>query len=366
MPDIKIQKEDIKHFFIKKGKEAGIISKRILGVTLEYAKGRTYEKWLKLLEFIAPFTKLSTENLKKDFEVKAKKHYISAKIFRLDYKKMEDIIATVDASKIPPATGVSRQTQKDILAFSKFIIDDIEANTGLKPMMDDGTLLGAIRHGGFIPWDDDIDFALSRPDFEQLTEYLKNKYIYIDSSEWFRKDFDKNMLIELDKHPEQVICAKRPTSFKVYKGTSKKYAVCDFFALDYFNDMHNSKTLQKYADKIKEFVYGGNKKLKDIFEFQQNEINNGDYIVKDSETMQAGIDNFDFYWYSMKGIRRKSDIYPLQKIKFENTEFYAPKNPHEYLKTIYNYYNRIPMDVKIANHPHSKVVQEQSNKVEAA
>jgi lipopolysaccharide cholinephosphotransferase len=57
----------------------------------------------------------------------------------------------------------------------------------------------------------------------------------------------------------------------------------------------------------------------------------------------------------MKEIRRKSDIYPLQKIKFEDTEFYAPKNPHEYLKTIFNFYNQIPLNVKIANHPHSKL-----------
>mgnify|MGYP002110871112 FL=1 len=48
-------------------------------------------------------------------------------------------------------------------------------NHGLKYFADSGTLIGAIRHKGYIPWDDDIDLVMMRNDYNKFMEYAKSE-----------------------------------------------------------------------------------------------------------------------------------------------------------------------------------------------
>ena len=354
MRDISIELSDIKNFFCKKKKVKGITIKRILGVTLKYVNGEQYRSLVYLLKYILPYYKDDMSATIKDFEKKQKARKISAKEYIKDVELVNAMLAEINPSELPPAHGQLRDFQLNLLNFAKEIMNDICSNTNIPVWLDGGTLLGAVRHGGFIPWDDDLDFATVRKDYEKLVQYLSSKYTCIDTLDWHLDEYEKNIKSTLEKYPDEIFVFRHHNAFKCVKGTINNFYVLDIFAWDYYNDFHNTITLQSYANKIKQkrrclTTY------KEAFEMYQDEINQGINVVQESDVLNPGIDNHGFHCFLIKEIVRKTDIYPLKKIKFEDWEFYAPNNPHNYLKSIYNFYNKLPQNgIEVANHVNTK------------
>lgn len=61
--------------------------------------------------------------------------------------------------------GIQKVLLYILLSFDKFCREN-----GLTYFLDSGTALGAVRHGGFIPWDDDVDVGMPREDYERLLQ----------------------------------------------------------------------------------------------------------------------------------------------------------------------------------------------------
>ncbi len=89
------------------------------------------------------------------------------------------------------------------------VLDKVCAEHSLRYYLAYGTLLGAVRHKGFIPWDDDIDLLMPRPDYEKLIGIMKKGALpqgyalgHIDDDSYifpYAKIFKENTLVVEEK-----------------------------------------------------------------------------------------------------------------------------------------------------------------------
>lgn len=252
----------------------------------------------------------------------------------------------IDITKVPPAQGLLRDIQLANLALLKELAYVCEKNN-FKYILDAGTLLGAIRHTGFIPWDDDIDILMFREDYEKIVSAFKNTTRNSDIYAEYHRDKDTNSQYFI----------------KI------KHKKCPFLGVDIFPLDTYGKHLS-----LKEQLIETNKICK-ILKHLKKEINpnisNKETKTILTKTMKENIllsstnENGDFVYgvdfaHKLKNWFLDRDIVlPLRKIQFEDSKYTTVNKPKEFLKNIYGDYMKYPKKMKILHYSYKNLTSEQ-------
>ena len=276
-------------------------------------------------------------------------------LFSITKKQLEFLKSHSDITTLKPAQGVLRKRQYDLLDFVRMFLDDI-AKLEIKPFLVFGNLVGAVRHQGFVPWDDDFDLGLIRSEYEKLMKFANEKCVVgircdINHVEIAGRCFNWDEVYQL--YPDQYIFVINAEMTQVYRGTSAaKYIGMDLWVYDFYK---NDYTITEHVTYLEQLSAKKRKikSEKDIVLFLQKEIEHNPMIsMEKTKYFYPGIDNCGGY-VGMKKCDRwipTEDIFPLQKVKYEHTMLWAPKNMETLLNYDYSNFMEFPYDVGIASH----------------
>lgn len=251
---------------------------------------------------------------------------------------------------LQPAT--LKDVQSEMLYLLK-IVDKVCRENNIQYWLDCGTLLGSVRHNGFIPWDDDLDISVPSWDYHKLLSLLnkeskKNTHIflfYFNKPETFWSDYlgstkiisENNKACKIDIFPMKFIDKNQED--KDQKITN----IANYFILGKINN--TSSVPKRYTEgNLKESL----KKKKDFMNYFNN--------IYIPSCIKKNKDSIAIYSFGKNNNPKQkyycfSDIFPLQEVQFEDAIFFAPKNISIHLSKNYSNYMILPK--KEQQHPSS-------------
>ena len=256
-----------------------------------------------------------------------------------------------DVEKLRPIKSV-KELQGVLLGIAK-VFHQICVEENIPYYMVGGTMLGSIRHGGFIPWDDDMDFAVSRKDFERLLMILPER-LPAPYRMLTRKD-TASVTGFLKISDERTLHVYRWTD-----GQERDYGVdIDIFQLD--------PATSKTRGRIKDFILkmrgyrvlsAKNRSLskkilayliKTVFFFVSRDMI---YNFIERHLVEKKGDLIA----NTYGGTAKAETMPREYMgeprlyKFEDTQFYGVAMPEEYLTSLYGDWKTLPPEDKRHDH----------------
>lgn len=263
----------------------------------------------------------------------------------------------MDFSKYNPEGSVLRRDQRELLQMLK-VLSEICQTNGINWWLCSGTLLGAMRHQGFIPWDDDIDIAMLPEDYSRLEkvmgemndpEYVLHtmdtdpEYIYV-FGKFRRRDGEYEV-----RDPRYRYYKWKGMSIDIFTIEKTNYIAAQL-ARFFYKIGHKVSTRvrnRKFRRTLTEFVNSFNFRI--LFPFFRfcGKINpKGDYHY----SLGTGF---------AKSVFRVEDIFPLSQAEFEGEFFPVPNESDAYLTRLYGDWRKLPSEERIKKAIHCREYREE-------
>ena len=272
------------------------------------------------------------------------------KFYKLSLCILNTLLQNINIYNLLPCqNSFLREYQLKNVHFCKKLCD-IFTQHNLQYFITSGTLIGYLRHKGFIPWDDDMDIGMMRNDYENLKLLLKEKFIEIDVSKIMENKENKLSVFDeyLHKYSNQILFSITHHHIQIMQGTSIKDFLClDIFPHDFYSEAYTIEDIKKDINTIRKNC-NSILNYKEKYQYIRNKIDNNNNITLVSNKIFFGFDSLDSYLFPINQFMTKNTIFPLRKILFENMEFFAPNNMEEYISNQYPNWNQLPNDIKIA------------------
>lgn len=221
-------------------------------------------------------------------------------------------------------------------------IDRIFRKHNIPYWLEGGTLLGAVRHGGFIPWDDDLDICVERKDMRRIKSVLKKELpqnlVFQDRFTDFRfphpfvKVRDRNSFI-MEEYSDKlknaglfvdIIPVERIVSARIKSFLDYLYGHC-------IRSIHLSH--KSTLDIVLSYLLY----LPACFAV---------IVIRTLTFLKKNAPIGHVYGWKSYNLIPANDIYPLEEISFEGKSFLAPHDKEDYLTCLFHDYMKIPPEEK--------------------